>query len=192
MWCIIGLSLTSQYWPAFAAIAPLTKQQISQEFKHFKNIKKLDSQFKQVRLVKEWETEVVTNGRFQINRTKNKSLLWEITHPSYMAVSMKPDGLLFKTEEKSDKWKALGNAKMADQLKSLFSWLAFDVEALHQDFIVSKTKNDEFQLTPKNKAMTFQKIIISLDGKRLVKKIKMFEANQDSIDISFSKTQLKK
>lgn len=177
---------------ATALATPLSTDQLAKELGHLQGFKKLNADFVQTRFVSDWGAEIRTTGQFSIQTTPEEIVLWEILTPSYTAMRMKKQRLDLRTDTNKGSWQAIDNKKMQEQMRNVFAWLGMNLKSLEKDFEISKTKEREFRLVPKNKKSIFKNMDLFLGPSKQINKIVMHESSSDRIQILFANTRIVK
>ncbi len=156
------------------------------------SLKRIEADFKQVRRVKKWQTDITTLGHFTLSRHPQNYIIWEVTAPSYTAIKVTSDQISLKSDKPSSNWKALDNKQMKEQMSSIFSWLSFDLKKMSEGFQVTTKSKNQLHLSPLNHKSYFDKIKIEFGKNKYLKKIEMIEKSDDSLIIVFSNTKVQK
>ena len=175
---------------AFAS-PPLSQQEILGELAPFQQMKGLKSKFTQTRNVEKWKVEIVTKGEFSMEKKPTTTVVWEVMDPSYSAIKLSNDQLFIKTQPK-EPWQSLENANAQKNMKAVFAWLQFDIDAIKKDFEIKKIKKGHFQFIPKNSQTHFDQIEIFFTKPPKLDRILMTEKSKDSLNLEFSETKISK
>lgn len=170
----------------FADVTP----SVEKELKPFSQIKQLKSDFRQIRKVTQWQTEIETQGSMSIENGPNPKIIWEVKKPTYSAIQL-VRSILHMRNDQTGKWTPLKNKKAQQSMAQVFTWLRFDFAAIKKDFSIEKVKDGQFRFLPKKKKTHFSKIEIFFEKAPRLKKIVLHEKNNDFISIHFSNTQVR-
>lgn len=179
------ISVTLATFGALAEEKVLSAQDLEREFQPIRAARSLKADFKQTRLIEKWQTEIKTEGTFQLTNPPNSHVIWQVNSPSYLAFKLSPGGIATQTEPKK-KWKPVDAKNIQSHMDNLLSWLQFDAKKIAQTHKVTQLQKKLFQLTPIDKKAPIKNVEIKLGDDSFPEKMKLATPEGDLISIHFS------
>ncbi len=203
----VTLSLFFALFLPFAAYAAtgvetpsLSPEQILREFKHSEKPGFRSGQFRQRKNIKDLDVQIDSSGEFQIKTfgASKTSIYWNITKPDPLQICINDQGIVMNNPQSGKKSKYKLNELSQSQhagLTKILQLVHLNPKKLTNDFNVAKsndTSEKSFSLIPKEKKnYDFTRTEITLDQKKDVSKVRIFEAGDDTLEFEFFQTNNK-
>jgi hypothetical protein len=176
-----------------AVAVPVTEQELAAKLRFYAKIGTLETDFHQVKVLKELGMEMKSEGRLTLKRPD--SVVWEVTKPAPVKVELGRAGVrITNGEGASARVENFPTAEMpkegsASSLHDLVAWLRLDAHALSTQYAIAKTAPDHFIFTPK-KPGPFRTMEMDLSQDGHLKKLVLNEATGDQMRLTFAKPRV--
>jgi outer membrane lipoprotein carrier protein len=172
----------------FAAVAqasPVNERDLEKQLHFYKSIEELTTTFHQTKHLSEMKLDLQSDGRLTLN--KPDRIIWEITKPSRLVVTISKTDVRIesKGETQTFKFQELSQDNVANGINMLVPWLMLDAHALSETYRVTEDADHGFVFEPKKANGSITKMILFLNDNGHLKRLKLFEASGDWIEIQF-------
>lgn len=177
------------------AATPISEQTLAEKLKAYASISSLEVDFKQTKTLRDMGLQLKSEGHLKIKRPDH--LIWEITKPSPISVSLNQKEILIRSGKGADAQTQtfqVSDAPSGQAVKSLtglITWLNLDSKAIAEQYLVYAIGQQSFRFEPKQKNSTpFENLEMTLDSDGHLKHLTLHELSGDSLDIEFGKPKL--
>lgn len=148
----------------------------------------LDVRFSQVKILKDINVRLLSEGRLQIK--KPNVVIWEIEKPAFSRVTLKGGEMRIQSDvgKPEEVFNAKEGGREADRnIRSMMVWLKMDAEEMFREYRVWEVLPRTFRFEPFQKDLVpFQNLTMELSAKGDLKKLKIHEKSGDDLEISFA------
>ncbi len=188
---ILAVILCFSQW----ASASMTQSEVAKMLHRYESVKSIEASFTQVKTLKDMNMSIKSSGTFKI--TRPNQILWKIKEPAPVSIIISAQEIKIQSGQGTGaqteiyKLSSLPSGKMAKSMSGLMAWLNLDSKEIYKNYDVTSTEKNQYVFTPKDKdAQGFKTLGMTLDNKGFVKKIKMVEISDDTIDIEFGSPKI--
>ena len=191
MWAVLALFICV---PGRAA-GPISEKVLKEKLKLYASISTLEVDFKQTKTLKDMNLQLKSEGHLKLQRPDH--LVWEITRPSPVSVSLDRNEILIRTGKGQDaqtqsfKTTDAQSDQASQSLTGLITWLNLDSKALAEQYDIYATSQQTFRFKPKQKNSTpFESLEMEMGSGGQLKHLTIHELSGDLLDIEFGKPRL--
>jgi outer membrane lipoprotein-sorting protein len=178
-----------------AADTPVTEAQLGEKLRFYAGIATLESDFHQVKDLKELGMQMKSEGRLTLKRPD--SVIWEIRKPAHVKVELDLKKIRITSGDGASATVQTFTAdqmpkdKDASSLRDLVAWLKLDAHALADQYVITKTTEDHFNFAPK-KTGPFRTMEMDLSKAGHLKTLTLNETSGDRMILSFERPRVLK
>lgn len=178
-----------------ASAAAVSKEQFAEKLHLYASIKRLEVSFTQVKILKELDVRLASEGRFILNRPEK--VIWEISKPSPVRVTIDRSAMRIESgsgDAAHTQVFKLGSTvsdESTKNLTALIAWLNFDAETLYAQYVITSVGKDVFRFDPRESINSpFQHLVMQLSVEGHLKHLSIHEASGDVLEIDFGKPKI--
>jgi hypothetical protein len=170
--------------------------QLAKILKNYENLRTLDADFRQTKLLSEMKLKLKSSGHVHVDRARDQ-VVWEIRKPARMRVQIVKDAIEIESgagdNHSVQKYQlsALPADRQTQDLGVLISWMKLEPKKLAAAYNITVPQAGNcYDFVPKSSGSAFQRMELHLDAKRNISQIKIFEKSGDELLIEFDSPRI--